>query len=122
MEVAEDFPIRPVETEKPFEVEMEEGSGIDWLELHPGMTVDGQRIDLARPLVGLLADKADAALIGGEDDDTLRAPVDKPFGPARPSATRIAGSQTRMQASALDGAHAPQHAAIPPLRRGIAAR
>ena len=68
VEVADDFPIRLVEAEGPVEAELEEGSGIDWLELHLGVLVDGERVDLVPLLVDLIADEAGAALLKDEED------------------------------------------------------
>ena len=55
VEVAADFPIRLVEAEGPLQARLEEGSGIDWLDLHLGVTVDGQQVDLVPVLLGLMA-------------------------------------------------------------------
>ena len=44
VEVADDFPVRLVEPEGPVEARLEEGSGIDWLDLHLGVLVAGERI------------------------------------------------------------------------------
>ncbi|MDN3568297.1 DEAD/DEAH box helicase [Paeniroseomonas aquatica] len=46
-----------------------EGSGIDWLELHLGVVVGGQRIDLIPILVMLIANGSGAALARTEDGD-----------------------------------------------------
>ena len=86
--VTPEFPIRLVEPEGPLEAMLEEGlgraapgaitedggevtegSGIDWLELHLGVVVDGQRIDLIPILVMLIANGAGAALVRTDDGD-----------------------------------------------------
>ncbi|WP_413205877.1 SNF2-related protein [Rhodospirillum sp. A1_3_36] len=56
VEVADDFPLRPVLVDGNFEAEVAagEGSGIDWLDLNLGVMVDGERVDLLPPLLGLL--------------------------------------------------------------------
>ncbi|MDB5371740.1 MAG: Non-specific serine/threonine protein kinase, partial [Belnapia sp.] len=46
-----------------------EGSGIDWLELHLGVMVGGQRIDLVPILVSLIANGVGAALTAADDGD-----------------------------------------------------
>ncbi|TCZ65412.1 DEAD/DEAH box helicase [Roseicella aquatilis] len=55
VEIAEDFPIRLIEPEGPLEARLEEGSGIDWLDLQLGVLVEGERVDLVPALVELLA-------------------------------------------------------------------
>jgi superfamily II DNA or RNA helicase len=55
VEIAADFPIRLVEADGPLEARLEEGSGIDWLDLHLGVTVAGQRVDLVPVLLDLIA-------------------------------------------------------------------
>ncbi|WP_165982632.1 DEAD/DEAH box helicase [Dankookia rubra] len=54
VEVAADFPIRLVEADSPLEARLE-GSGIDWLDLHLGVTIAGQRVDLVPVLLDLIA-------------------------------------------------------------------
>ena len=50
VEVDADFPVQVLTTDTEIEAELVEGSGIDWLELHLGVTVDGeQRRSGARP-------------------------------------------------------------------------
>jgi superfamily II DNA or RNA helicase len=68
VEVAADFPIRLVEAEGPVEASLEEGSGIDWLDLHLGVTVAGQRVDLVPALLDMIA-------AGIEPDDFPEGPV-----------------------------------------------
>ena len=69
VEIADDFPIRLVEAEGPVEAELQEGSGIDWLELHLGVMVDGRRVDLVPLLLEMIADGTTGALAEAEDDD-----------------------------------------------------
>jgi superfamily II DNA or RNA helicase len=81
IEIAEDFPIRLVEPEGPIEAELSEGQGIDWLELHLGVVVDGQRVDLVPALVQLIAEEADGGLLTGiEADDEAPILVPLPDG------------------------------------------
>lgn len=53
--VEPDFPIRLVQADGDFAAELSETSGIDWLELHLGVSIDGTRVDLVPALVKLLA-------------------------------------------------------------------
>ncbi len=73
MEIDPDFPLRVVEPEGDFTAELEEGSGIDWLELHLGVLVEGERVDLVPGLVKLIAATPGEALteaLGDAADDT----------------------------------------------------
>ena len=54
VEIADNFPIRLAEPEGDLSAALEEGSGIDWLELHLGVMVDGQRMDLVPSLVAMI--------------------------------------------------------------------
>jgi superfamily II DNA or RNA helicase len=69
IDTAADFPVRVVEADGDIAAEMHEGSGIDWLELHLGIMVDGQRVDLVPALLALLADRDGAGLIVDDDDE-----------------------------------------------------
>ncbi|MBV9249323.1 MAG: SWIM zinc finger family protein, partial [Acetobacteraceae bacterium] len=60
IEIADDFPIRIARPDGDFTAELTEGSGIDWLELHLGVLVDGQRLDLAPALIQMIT-AADSA-------------------------------------------------------------
>jgi len=77
VEVADDFPYRIAETEGDWTAELHEGSGIDWLELHLGVMIDGQRLDLVPSLLMMIAGTEhagiDMAELLDEHDD------DKPF-------------------------------------------
>ena len=55
VEIDPDFPLRVVEASGEVTAELEEGSGIDWLELHLGVVVEGERIDLVPGLVKMIA-------------------------------------------------------------------
>ncbi|MCW3477202.1 DEAD/DEAH box helicase, partial [Limobrevibacterium gyesilva] len=54
VEIADDFPIRLATLSGDIEARISEGSGIDWFELDVGVSVDGARIDLVPPLLGLI--------------------------------------------------------------------
>ena len=55
VEVSDDFPGRLLRAGDAFEADIHESSGIDWLELHLGVMVDGERIDLIGPIVAMIA-------------------------------------------------------------------
>ncbi len=73
VDVAADFPVRLVQPDGEIAAELREdpgqGSGIDWLELHLGVMVDGQRVDLVPVLLRLIGDGSGAALADDSDDD-----------------------------------------------------
>ena len=77
--VAPDFPYRVLRADGAFDAELREGSGVDWLELHLGVTVDGQRVDLVEPLVALIS-SPDFTLdlfdgLDGEDSEPVFLPL-----------------------------------------------
>jgi hypothetical protein len=68
IEVDNDFPVQVLSADADIEAELVEGSGIDWLELHLGVTVDGEQVDLVPALVRLIARPEAAELVEGPDD------------------------------------------------------
>ncbi len=79
--VADDFPYRLATMEGDFDAELTEGSGIDWLELHVGVSVDGSRVDilpaLARALRMIPAESMAGLLEDDSNDDSImRVPLD----------------------------------------------
>ena len=70
VEIDDDFPFRLVEADHPLEAELVAGAGVDWLELHLGVMIDGQRLDLVPMLVRMIVDGSVASLLDGEDDAT----------------------------------------------------
>jgi superfamily II DNA or RNA helicase len=66
--IDEDFPVQVLSADADIEAELVEGSGIDWLELHLGVTVDGEQVDLVPALVRLIARPEAAVLVEGPDD------------------------------------------------------
>jgi superfamily II DNA or RNA helicase len=66
--VDNDFPVQVLSADADIQAELVEGSGIDWLELHLGVTVDGEQVDLVPALIRLIARPEAAALIEGQDD------------------------------------------------------
>ncbi|OYV40507.1 MAG: hypothetical protein B7Z80_04320, partial [Rhodospirillales bacterium 20-64-7] len=79
VEIDHDFPVQIVSADTEIEAELSEGSGessgIDWLELHLGVTVDGQHVDLVPALVKLIARPEAAALAEGPDDKPFVLPL-----------------------------------------------
>ena len=76
--VEESFPFDLVRPDGPLDVEVREGSGIDWFELDLGVMVGGERVDLAGPLVQMIASEAfDPGLLqaGSEVDGPLYLPL-----------------------------------------------
>ena len=77
IEVDEGFPIRVVTADpgSGFTAELDDSSGIDWLELHLGVIVDGERVDLVPALVRLIT-AADLDLkLEGADDAAFLLPL-----------------------------------------------
>ncbi len=70
-----DFPVRVLEATGDVTAELEEGSGIDWLELHLGVVVEGERLDLVPGLVRMIAATQGTDLVGMLEG----APDDAPF-------------------------------------------
>ncbi len=68
IEIDNDFPVQVLSADADIEAKLIEGSGIDWLELHLGVTVDGEQVDLVPALVRLIARPEAAALVDGADD------------------------------------------------------
>ena len=79
--IADDFPIRLAEPDGDLSATLEEGSGIDWLELHLGVMVDGARVDLVPALITMIAgsDALDLdlpeKLNGARDDEPFLVPL-----------------------------------------------
>jgi superfamily II DNA or RNA helicase len=68
IEIDNDFPLQVLSADADIKAELVEGSGIDWLELHLGVTVDGEQVDLVPALVRLIARPEAAAMAEGADD------------------------------------------------------
>jgi len=62
VEIDDNFPLQVVSPDSAIEAELTEGSGIDWLELHLGVLVNGQRVDLVPALIRLIA-RPDAGML-----------------------------------------------------------
>jgi superfamily II DNA or RNA helicase len=69
VDVDADFPVQVLSPDADIQAELVEGSGIDWLELHLGVTVDGERVDLVPALIRLIARPEAATLVEGADDE-----------------------------------------------------
>ncbi len=68
VDIDEDFPVQVLSADAEIDAELVEGSGIDWLELHLGVMVDGERVDLVPALIRLIARPEAAVLAEGPDD------------------------------------------------------
>jgi len=68
VDIDADFPVQVLSADDEIDAELVEGSGIDWLELHLGVMVDGERVDLVPALVRLIARPEAAILAEGPDD------------------------------------------------------
>lgn len=103
IEIAPGFPVRVIEPESDIFAALEEGSGIDWLELHLGVLVDGERVDLVPALVALIAK---AAPLPESDTEKLLLPLPGggtlalPFGRVRPI---VKGLVEMFAAGSIDG-------------------
>jgi superfamily II DNA or RNA helicase len=75
VEVDTDFPVQVLTADAEIKAELVEESGIDWLELHLGVTVDGEQVDLVPALVRLIARPEAAALVEGADDKPFVLPL-----------------------------------------------
>ncbi|MGC8477538.1 MAG: SNF2-related protein [Acetobacteraceae bacterium] len=78
IEIAEDFPLRLVEPDAPPEPSFEESgrsAGIDWLELHLGVSIGGEKVDLVPVLVSMIEQLGEglslAILMAPEETDFL---------------------------------------------------
>ena len=75
IEIDADFPVQVLTADAEIEAELIEGSGIDWLELHLGVRVDGEQVDLVPALVRLIARPEAASLAEGADDKPFILPL-----------------------------------------------
>jgi superfamily II DNA or RNA helicase len=75
VEIDDNFPFQVVSTDSAIEAELLEGSGIDWLELHLGVMVDGERVDLVPALIRLIARPEASMLTEGPDDKPFVLPL-----------------------------------------------
>jgi superfamily II DNA or RNA helicase len=75
VEIDSDFPVQVLTPDADINAELIEGSGIDWLELHLGVTVDGEQVDLVPALVRLIAKPDAATLVEGPDDKPFVLPL-----------------------------------------------
>ena len=100
IDVANDFPLQLVEPDGDVTAELDESSGIDWLELSVGVCFEGQRVDLVPGLVKMIAALAGndvmAEIASRKDEESFVAPLPDgrilvlPFGRVRPLMTALA--------------------------------
>ena len=55
IEIDPDFPIQLIDGAGDFSLNLHETTGVDWLELDLGVSVDGETIDLVEPIISLIA-------------------------------------------------------------------
>ena len=102
VDVDADFPFRLASADSDIGAELAEGSGIDWFELHLGVSVDGEQVDILPALIKLLNrypadglaeflddDSDDGESIFVRLDDGRVLPL--PFGRVRPILLALAG-------------------------------
>lgn len=76
VETDDAFPIQVITADSPIEAALKEQDGrIDWLELHLGVTVDGEKLDLVPALVKLIGRMEGAVPPEGGPDDTFTLPL-----------------------------------------------
>ncbi len=75
VEIDGNFPLQVITTDDTIDAELVEGSGIDWLELHLGVMVDGERVDLVPALIRLIARPEASTLVEGPDDKPFILPL-----------------------------------------------
>jgi superfamily II DNA or RNA helicase len=75
VEVDDDFPIHVVTPDSDLSAELEEGHGIDWLELHLGVSIGGETVDLVPALVRLIVEPDPAMSLDGDDDAPFLLPL-----------------------------------------------
>ncbi len=68
IEVDEGFPIRVVTPDSDISGRLEENSGIDWLELHLGVQIGGETVDLVPALIRLIVEPDPTMSLDGDDD------------------------------------------------------
>jgi superfamily II DNA or RNA helicase len=68
VDIDDDFQIRVVSVDMPLEAELTDQSGIDWIEMHLGVEVDGEKIDLVPALISLLQRPESSLLAEGAGD------------------------------------------------------
>ena len=75
VDIDDDFPVHVVMPDSELSAELEETSGIDWLELHLGVEVGGERVDLVPALVRLITEHDSPLTLEGEDDHPFLLPL-----------------------------------------------
>jgi superfamily II DNA or RNA helicase len=76
VEIDPDFPFQVVTADAPIDAVLEEEPGrIDWLELHLGVTIDGERLDLVPALIRLIASMKGSLPPEGGPEDTFSVPL-----------------------------------------------
>ena len=74
VEIDGNFPFQIISVDSALDAALEESSGIDWLELHLGVTVDGERVDLVPALIRLIA-RPERLFLEDDDDAPFLLPL-----------------------------------------------
>jgi superfamily II DNA or RNA helicase len=91
VEIDDDFPVQVLVPDTEVSARLDESSGIDWLELHLGVTVNGETIDLVPALVRLITGPDNALTPDGPDEAPFLLPLPDgrllslPMGQIRPT-------------------------------------
>jgi superfamily II DNA or RNA helicase len=77
VEIDDDFPVQVLVPDRETEVSarLDDSSGIDWLELHLGVLVNGETIDLVPALVRLITDQDSLPALEGPDEAPFLLPL-----------------------------------------------
>ncbi len=75
IEIDDSFPIRVVTPDSDISGRLEESSGIDWLELHLGVEIGGEVVDLVPALVRLITEPDPTMSLDGDDDAPFLLPL-----------------------------------------------
>ena len=75
VEIDDNFPYQVFTADSAIDAELIEGSGIDWLELHLGVMVNGERVDLVPSLIRLINRPEALAQLDRDDDAPFVIPM-----------------------------------------------
>ncbi len=82
VEIDGNFPFHVIATDSAIDANLATSSGVDWLELHLGVMVDGERIDLIPALLRLIRQPGTATTLEGDEQ--------RPYVVALPDGRRLA--------------------------------
>ncbi|MGE0415884.1 MAG: SNF2-related protein, partial [Acetobacteraceae bacterium] len=75
VDIDPDFQYHVITPDSPIDAWLDEGSGIDWLELHLGVMVDGERVDLVPALLRMISQPGLAAALQGGEEAPILVPL-----------------------------------------------